>query len=127
MHNIDKLISSYISLREKRQELTRKYESQIAEIQQQLDAIEQELARILHESGLTSIKSPHGTAYSTETTKAYVSDWSAFADFLVGRNPLEFLEQRIKTSAVVDYLNATGDLPSGVSLARNIAVRIRRS
>lgn len=127
MNDYDRMVRAYIAMRDARSDLKRDYEEKDFKIKQQMQQLEAVMLSSLHESGAESIRTEHGTIYTVETAKASVADWSALGEWIVKHDALDFLERRVKSSEVTNYLSEYGELPPGVNLHRELNVRIRKS
>jgi len=127
MLDYNRLVRAYINMREARRDLKREFEQRDADLKEKMSRIEAALIAGLSETGADSVRTNSGTVFITEVSKASVADWSALADWIVQNNAVEFLEQRVKSTAVSEYLEQTGELPPGVNLHRERVVRVRKS
>jgi len=127
MLDYNRLVRVYIKMREARSALKREFEQRDADLKEKMSRIEAALIAGLSETGADSVRTNSGTVFTTEVSRASVADWSALADWIVQNNAVEFLEQRVKSTAVSEYMEQTGELPPGVNLHRERVVRIRKS
>lgn len=123
----DKLVNAYITLRDKRKELKDEYESKDSVLKSQMERIEVELLKNLDEAGATSLNTGEGTAYISSETRASCGDWAALYSVIQQTGRFDFLERRVSSKAIAQYLEETGDLPPGVTISSERVVRVRRS
>jgi flagellar basal body-associated protein FliL len=58
--NIDKLVAIYIKIRDARDAIRKEAEAKEADLEAQLDVIEQSILELCKDTGATSIKTEHG-------------------------------------------------------------------
>ena len=75
---VDQLCNVYVKIREKKREMVKKYEEEIALYDGKLDALAGAMKDMLVAAGATSMKTDHGTVYSQVKTRYYPMDWSVF-------------------------------------------------
>ena len=125
---IDKLVKIYVKIRDALSAEKKKYETIEAEFKGQMAMIATELKARAQAEGVEGFRTDFGTVYMSETMKTSCADWSAFGDFLKDHDPLEFLEKRISSTAIKEYMKQTdGQLPPGVSIFKELEARVRRS
>lgn len=125
----DKLIATYVKIRDTRAQLRAEYENADAENRGKQDKIEAEFLRRFHERGATSTKSDAGTAYLNISTSVRVADKDVYFQWIL-QNPEErmcFLETRASKTAVDQYRNEHDDIPPGVNYQEIQNVGFRRS
>ena len=123
----DKLVAAYVAIRDKRKVLKEDYEAEDSVLKSQLERIEVELLKNLDEAGATSLNTGEGTAYISTETRASCGDWAALYSTIQQTGRFDFLERRVASKAISQYLEETGDLPPGVTIASERVVRVRRS
>ena len=125
---IDKLVKIYVKIRDAKSEKKKAYEAEAAELDAKLAMVATELKARAQAEGVDGFKTEFGTVYLSETMKTSCADWSAFGDFLKTHDPLEFMEKRISSTAVKEYMKQNeGQLPPGVSIFKEIDARVRRA
>jgi hypothetical protein len=78
-------------------------------------------------TGLENLPGGGGTAYRTTRTSVTVDDWDTFLGWVREHNAWHTLERRASKLAVEEYLEEQQELPPGLSLARAVAVNVRKS
>lgn len=122
----DKLVRIFTKIRDARKKLSAEFDLADNALKLQLDAVATELKRRCLETGQTGFKTDFGTVYITETLNVGCSDWTMFGDWLKDKDPLAFLESRIKKTAIKEYMEAhKGELPPGVTTFRETEARVR--
>ena len=125
--DVNKLTKAYVRLRDAKLELKKKFDEEEAKFKAKLELLEAQMLKFLNESKLDSVKTPSGTFYRQEEITHTGSDWQAFYDWIKENDGFEFLERRIKKTAIKEYMDANeGGIPPGVSVYREFSVRVRR-
>lgn len=123
----DKLVSIFIKMRDKRDEIKREMEVKINEIEEQMHTINQQLLEICKTNGADSIRTPHGTAYRTIKQRYWTNDWENFHRFMQEQGAMELLERRIHQSNMKQFLEENPDLhPMGLNVDSEYAITVRR-
>ena len=123
----DKLVSVFIKIRDKRNELQREMEAKISDLEEQMDIINRQLLEICKTNGADSIKTPHGTAYRTIKQRYWTNDWENFHKFMQENGAMELLERRIHQSNMKQFLEENPDLhPMGLTVDSEYAITVRR-
>jgi hypothetical protein len=125
---LSEAVSLYIQLRDKKAQLKADYELLVAPVQQKMDALEAKLLEVFNQTGMDSVKTEHGTAYSTVRVTATVADRSAFMDFVKTNDEWDLLEVRAAKAAVEQFREMNDNqLPPGLNLREERVVNIRRT
>lgn len=123
-----KLARVYVKLRDAKQEIERKAEAEAAELQAKMDIIAASMLNFMNENKMDSIATTSGTFYRQMDIKPSGSDWDAFYKWIAKNDGFEFLERRIKKTAIKEYMDThKGKLPPGVTVHREYVVRVRRN
>lgn len=125
---VEKLVAAYIKIRDARDEIKRKMEDEVAELQSELDVIGQTLLEQFKAQGIDSAKTPFGTAYRTVKSRYWTNDWDAMRNFISEHNAFDLLEKRIHQSNMKQFLEENPDLhPQGLNVDSEYSVIVRRS
>lgn len=125
---VDKLVTVYIKMRDKRAELLRQYETQDEAIKEQMETLESKLLELCKSIGADSLKTQHGTVIRTVKTRYWTSDWNSMHKFIMENNMPELLEKRISQTAMKQLLDENPDmLPPNLNTDSRYAITIRRS
>ena len=73
--NADQLVNKFVELRDRKAAIKKELETKEAELTKMMDAIEDKLKELMHETGAKSMRTEHGTAYITYRESATVADW----------------------------------------------------
>ena len=124
----EKATKAFIKLREARAVLKREWEAQDNKLKANQELIENALVQFLNENKIEKgFRTTSGLVYWEETLQPSGSDWNALYAWIKENDAFDFLERRIKRTAVSDYMKANEDaLPPGVSVFRKYDIRIRK-
>lgn len=131
--NADALTMKYVELRDRKAAIEKEAEIQVNKLKVLMDGIEGKLKEIMTTNGVTSLKTPHGTAYIAYRDSASVADWDVLLDFIREKEAWDLLEHRVSKTAVKDRMeeDRNGQFvnppPPGVNFVRFEGVNIRRS
>lgn len=124
----DTLAEIYIRIRDSRNELKEKYESQDSELKGQLDMIAEKMLDICHDQNADSIKTKAGTIIRKVDTRYWTSDWDSMYDFIANNDVYELLEKRIHQTNMRQFLEENPDLtPAGLMSDSKYSIVVRRS
>lgn len=125
---LSEAVKLYIQLRDKKAEIKAEYDAKIAAIDEKLDKLEAKLLQVFNETGIDSVKTEFGTAYTTTRTSVTLADRDTFLAFVKETDNFNLLELRPSRSAVPEFAAANGgELPPGVNMRVERVVNIRRS
>jgi hypothetical protein len=126
--SVDKLVTVYIKMRDKRSTLLREYEEQDGAIKEQMEVLEGKLLDLCKSIGADSLKTQHGTVIRTVKTRYWTSDWNSMHKFIMQHNMPDLLEKRISQTAMKQLIEENPDmLPPNMNVDSRYAVTIRRS
>jgi hypothetical protein len=123
----DKLVKAYVKIRDKRKELTRQFEEQDKELEENLDLIKFKLLEILKETGTNGFNTEYGTVSRRVSKRYWTNDWHSFHKFVLEKNVPELLEKRIAQTNMNTFLEENPDvLPPGLNVDSEYTISIRR-
>jgi phage host-nuclease inhibitor protein Gam len=123
-----KLVKAYIKMRDAKEALTREYDAKVAEIQEQMDTVEQELLTICKATGQDGGKTAAGAFTRSVKTRYWTSDWGSMYAFIREHDAPELLERRIAQGAFKDFLESNPDkLPAGLNTDSKYSITVRRA
>jgi hypothetical protein len=126
--SMDDLCRIYVKIRTKKQEVTKDYDASIAVLDEKLNTLAGAMKDILVATGGTSIKTEHGTVYSTIKTKYYPMDWSMFGEWIIKNNALDLLEKRVAQRNTAQWLDEhPNNPPPGLQAESEQTVVVRKS
>lgn len=123
----DKLVKTYVKIRDKRKELADQYEKQDGDLKEALETIESELLEMCKETGADSLRTEFGTVTRRVAKRYWTNDWHSFHEFLKEHGALELLEKRIAQTNMSTFLEENPDLlPPGLNVDSRYTVTVRR-
>lgn len=123
----DKLVKTYVKIRDKRKELVDQYEKEDNNLKEALELIESELLEMCKETGADSLRTEFGTVTRRVAKRYWTNDWHSFHEFLKEHGTLELLEKRIAQTNMSTFLEENPDLlPPGLNIDSRYTVTVRR-
>lgn len=123
----DKLVKTYVKIRDKRKELVDQYEKEDNNLKEALELIESELLEMCKETGADSLRTEFGTVTRRVAKRYWTNDWHSFHEFLKEHGALELLEKRIAQTNMSAFLEENPDLlPPGLNVDSRYTVTVRR-
>lgn len=124
---VEKIISAFLKIRSAKEELTRGYEAQVAELDEQMIVLKQKLLEVCKDTGVTSLGTGNAIAYRTVKNRYWTNDWSNFYNFLKDKGKLELLEKRIHQTNMKEFLEEHPDTrPPGLNIDSEYDITIKR-
>lgn len=124
----DKLVAVYVKIRDAKAVKTAEMEAAIKDLDDQLEAIENELLEICKVTGQDGGKTSAGSFTRSIKTRYWTSDWDSMYKFILGHQVPELLERRIAQGTFKDFLKDNPDLmPEGVNVESKYSITVRRS
>lgn len=121
-------VSLYIRLRDKKAAMKSEFDASIAPLNEKMDKLEAKLLDVFNKTGMDSVKTEFGTAYTTVRTTASIADREVFMNFVKNNEEWALLEIRAAKAAIEQFRSANDDaLPPGVNMREERVVNIRRS
>jgi hypothetical protein len=124
---ISELVAKYVEVRDKKSKLKADYDADVAKIDKVLDKIEAALLKTFETTGMDSVRTEFGTAYTSTKTTASIADPDAFITFCKQNDAWHMLQKRVAQSAVEQYKDEHEVLPPGIDWRVEKTVNIRRS
>jgi len=126
----DKLVKTYVKIRDARKELADKYEQEDTRLKEALEAIEDELLEACKLIGADSIRTPYGTLTRSVKKRYWTNDWYSFHEFIKEHESygaMNLLEKRIAQTNMSTFLEENPDLhPPGLNVDSRYTVVVRR-
>tara|TARA_R100000687_G_scaffold75234_1_gene66585 strand:- start:292 stop:705 length:414 start_codon:yes stop_codon:yes gene_type:complete len=124
---IDRLVSLYLKMRDKKAELTTNFRKKEEELNTKLDAVKTTLLTHCKDTGVESVRTASGTFYRTVKNKYWTSDWESMSKFIVEHKAVDLLEKRIHQSNMKQFLEENPEeLPSGLNVDAEYTITVRR-
>ena len=125
---LSEAVSLYIQFRDKKAQMKAEFDQQVAPLQEKMDKLEAKLLEVFNKTGMDSVRTEFGTAYSTVRTTASVADRESFMDYVKANEEWALLEVRVSKTAVDQYRSTNdNELPPGINIREERVVNIRRS
>jgi len=123
----DKIVRTYIKIRDKREDLTRTYKKEYEVLSEKMGLIKSAILAQMRDQNVESMSTAEGVVYRTVDRKYWTSDWEAFHNLVVTHNLPQLLEKRVHQSNAREFFEANPDLvPSGLNVDSEYSVTIRR-
>ena len=123
---VDKVIGTYIELRNKKESIEATAKEKVAKIKEQLSKLEVWIKEKADTDGVDSFKTSNGTAFLKTTDYAQVADWDAVLGFIKEHEAFDLLEKRVSKTAVRAYIEADKSVPSGINYCTRLDVNVRK-
>ena len=124
---IEKIVATYIKMRDTKDALYKEYTAKASEIEEQMAVLKHKLIEISKETGVTSFSTPYGVAYRTVKSRYWTNDWGSFYDFMREHGTMELLEKRIHQTNMKEFLENKPDVhPPGLNIDSEYEITIRR-
>jgi|TARA_R100000005_G_C4902979_1_gene144258 hypothetical protein len=125
---MNKVVETYLKIRDERNRLTREYDAKDKELAADLASIEQVLLTSCNDIGADSIRTELGTVIKSTRESFVCGDWDNFKKFILDNEAVELLQQRIHQSNFKEFLSGREDegLPPGISSMREFKITVRK-
>lgn len=123
---VDSIISKYISLRTKKQNMDIEHKAKVKTIDERLKKLEAWLQMKMHVDGVKAINTDSGMAYKTTVEQATVSDMNSFIEFVKEKEAWHLLEKRVSKTGIRELLDADEPLPPGINWFVTTAINVRK-
>ena len=124
---VDKLVSLYLKIRDKKAELTTTFRTKEEELNTKLDAVKTTLLDHCKNTGIESVRTVSGTFYRTVRNKDWTSDWASMNNFIIEHKAVDLLEKRIHQSNMKQFLEENPEvLPPGLNVDAEYTITVRR-
>jgi phage host-nuclease inhibitor protein Gam len=120
-------VSLYIKMRDKKAQMKAEFDASVAPLNEKMEKLEAKLLDVFNKTGMDSVKTEFGTAYTTTRVTASVADRDIFMTHVKENDDWALLEVRASKSAVEQYRENNNDLPPGISMREERVVNVRRS
>ena len=128
MSDATQLVQVYIKIRDAKDIKKKQMEAEIAELETQLDAVEQELLELCKTTGQDGGKTTFGSFTRSVKTRYWTSDWDSMYKFIREHDAPEILERRIAQTNFAQLIKENPDLmPAGVNVESKYSITVRRA
>ena len=126
--SMDDLCRIYIKIRNKKQETTKEYDEAVAVLDEKLNTLAGAMKDILVATGAQSVRTEHGTVYSTIKTRYYPMDWAVFGEWVIKNNAIDLLEKRVAQKNTAQWLDENPkNPPPGLQAESEQTVTVRKA
>jgi phage host-nuclease inhibitor protein Gam len=125
---LSEAVTLYIQLRDKKAQMKSDFDASVAPLNEKMEKLEAKLLDVFNKTGMDSVKTEHGTAYTAVRTTASVADREAFMEFVKANEEWSLIEVRAAKTAIEQFRdNNDNELPPGINIRSERVVNIRRS
>jgi hypothetical protein len=125
---LEQLTKVYIKIRDKRRLLDQEFKAADEKLQEQLQAIEQQMLDICKKFNASSIKTEAGTIIRSVKSRYWTNDWDSMYRFIAQNHAFALLEKRLHQTHMKQFLEENPDLnPVGLNVDKEYTVVVRRS
>ena len=125
---LSEVVSLYIRLRDKKAAMKKEFEASIAPLNEKMDKLEAKLLEVFNTTGMESVRTEFGTAYSSVRSSATVADRDSFISYVRSHDDWALLEVRPAKLAIEEFRAANdGGLPPGINFTEERVVNVRRT
>lgn len=126
--SVDRLVATYIKVRDKKDQATKELKDVEAEYNGKLDILKAALLEHCQRLGVESVRTESGTFYRTVKKRFWTSDWESMGKFILEHEATDLLEKRIHQGNIKTFLEENPDLlPPGLNVDSEYTVNIRRA
>ena len=123
-----KLVQVYLKIRDAKEKLVHDHEAELAKLNVQLEAVEQELLEICKATGQDGGKTAYGSFSKTVKTRYWTNDWDSMYSFIKKHDVPQLLERRIHQGNFKEFLEANPSaVPVGLNVDAKYSITVRRS
>jgi hypothetical protein len=124
----NQLVKVYIKIRDAKEIKKKEMETAIAELDAQLETVEQELLEICKATGQNGGKTDYGSFTRSVKTRYWPSDWDSVYQFIREHDVPQLLERRIHQGNFKEFLEVNPDkLPTGMNVESKYSITVRRA
>ena len=125
---IEDMVKDYVDIRDGLSEVRADFKAAETQYKNALANIETKIMEAADDQGVTSFKTPHGTAFKTVKETYNVDNWDAALDFIIQHDLRHFLTKKVSTPAVKEYMAENNNTqPPGMKAFVSDSINVRRS
>lgn len=124
---LSEAVNIYIKMRDKKAQMKAEFDASIAPLNEKMEKLEAKLLEVFNKTGMDSVKTEFGTAYTTTRTTASVADREVFMNYVKDHEEWSLLEVRAAKTAIEQFRSIHDDIPPGISMREERVVNVRRS
>lgn len=124
---VDKRVAQYVQVRDAIKTANDAHAEAIKPMVELQNMLTGWLQTFMEQAGADSVKTSHGTCYSTTRYSASLADPEAFMKFVKENDLFDLLDRKANVTACRDYTEERGVTPPGVNLSSIKTVGVRRA
>lgn len=125
---VDKLVKTYIKMRDKHTALLHEFQEQENLIKEHMGKVKGALLQYCKDNNLESVKTAEGMFYRTVKRRYTTADWDSMNRFILEHQVPDLLEKRLHQGNMEQFLTEHPDLlPPGLNCDAEYSVTVRRS
>lgn len=125
--DVNKLVTAYVKIRDKRDEIRREYNEADEQLKDKLDKIQGALLALYKDRGVESLRTEAGTATRMVKTRYSAPDWTAFVEFVKENDAIDLLEKRIAQTNFRQFVEENPDVVVPVRADSEYTIRVTRA
>tara|TARA_B100001094_G_scaffold35198_1_gene29177 strand:+ start:95 stop:487 length:393 start_codon:yes stop_codon:yes gene_type:complete len=123
----EKMTSAFIKIRAERSALSAKFKAEDDKLVRQQDILKRALLDYCENHGLESVRTSAGLFFRSSKTKYWTSDWEAMHKFIMEHNVPEFLDKRLNTTNIKQFLEENPNkVPDGLNIDKEYVISVRK-
>ena len=123
----EKMPSAFIKVRTERSVLSAKFKTEDDKLVRQQDILKRALLDYCENHGLESVRTSAGLFFRSSKTKYWTSDWEAMHKFIMEHNVPEFLDKRLNTTNIKQFLEENPNtIPDGLKIDKEFVISVRK-
>ena len=123
----EKMTSAFIKIRAERSALSAKFKAEDDKLVRQQDILKRALLDYCENHGLESVRTSAGLFFRSSKTKYWTSDWEAMHKFIMEHNVPEFLDKRLNTTNIKQFLEENPNtIPDGLKIDKEFVISVRK-
>ena len=126
--SLDRLVKTYIKIRERRSEIKAAFDAQDAPLVADLERVKGALLQHCKEHEVDSVRTSEGLFYRTVKQSYWTSDWDQMHKFIIEHGEPALLDKRINQKHMRQFLEENPDLlPKGLNANSEYTIAVRRN
>lgn len=122
---VDKLVRTYIKMRDKKAELEAEHKEKVGKVEEGMNKIKAALLEFCKEHGVEGSKVESGRFHRTVRTNYFASDWEALHKLVVEHNVPDLLQRRIHNGNMAEFLKNHPELqPNGLNAISEYSITV---
>lgn len=127
MADVDRVVKTYIKIRDKKHELKKEYDEAVSSLDSQLEVLRLTLLEHCKDTNEESGRTEHGTYSRIVRQKYWTSDWEAFGKFIIDHKAPELLEKRVQQTNMKEFVKDHPDIDvPGLQVDATYDIVVRR-